>query len=403
MSDVDPSGTVTTATDGVTVEKSFEPDDFPVPAIAFDLRSTRDTAASVRLVDTVPDDVGPENIGFHPKYGAEFWDVDGDRIVFEREIAPEESYTTVYGLRGGDVDVAATFLSEPRLEAASPDVGSIDGASAPSIGIEPTGDRVGSADSAEIDRSAPDSDGSPDSDAFSGLGLESVEHNDVDPRRDASTDPTPAADSVSEGGPAPDAPDRTAGADGGLLKTLADELEAASPDDPDVVALRRALGVEASTSVETRIGHLQSTVADLEAYTDALEGFLDENGDAQSVVADLRERHDETVGRVDEVETTAEGAADALEAVRADVEALETEVESLSSELEAVLEMRDRLANAFGGASSDGSTTRGGRTAVGADTGRTGIDPAVADSSTDTDPDCTTTSEADPDELSDRE
>ena len=162
-----------------------------------------------------------------------------------------------------------------------------------------------------------------------------------------------------------ESPESDADADGGLLGALASELEDADPKNPDVATIRSALGVESSASVETRIEHLQSTVADLEAYTDALEGFIDEHGDASEVLVDLRERHDETVDRVDEVETATEDATAEIEAtedhleaeleavcgdvraVRADVEALEAEVATLSSDLEAVLGMRDRLANAL--------------------------------------------------------
>ena len=370
MSDVDPSETVTTASDGVTVEKSFEPDDFPVPAIAFDLHSTRDTAASVRLVDTVPDDVGPEDIGFHPKYGAEFWDVDGDRIVFEREIAPEESYTTVYGLRGGDTAAAATFLSEPRLETVPPGLESVEDTSALSgPGVDPTDEPQLRGGSGETGGSVPEPDDpDPDSDSGSVDGPGAVGRDEIGGERDGSAgSPGP----LETGGRDPDrgrgtaAPTADADADGGLLGALASELEDANPKNPDVATIRSVLGVESSASVETRIEHLQSTVADLEAYTDALEGFIDEHGDASEVLVDLRERHEETVDRIDEVETATEDATAEIEAtedhleaeleavcgdvraVRADVEALEAEVATLSSDLEAVLGMRDRLANAL--------------------------------------------------------
>lgn len=402
MPDADPSETVTTASDGVTVEKSFEPDDFPVPAIAFDLHSTRDTAASVRLVDTVPDDVGPEEIGFHPKYGAEFWDVDGDEIVFERELAPEESYTTVYGLRGGDAAVAATFLSEPRLETVSPAVGTSGDASGTSIPTTET-------DEPRL-RDEFDETGGPSLDSDPVDGPESSNHDEFDPDQDVPADPAPSHDPTpgddfdpSDGAGSTDGITASMAQGDRLLGALAEELEEADPDDPDLAALRAALGVEPSASVETRIEHLQSTVADLEAYTDALETFLDENGDARAVIADLREQHDKTVGRVDEVEATAEDAVDGVEAVRADVEALEAEVASLSSELEAVLEMRDRLAKALGGASSGGSAPRGGGAAVGADAGRTDTDPRTADPGADTDSGRTTAPETDPEGPSDRE
>lgn len=370
MSDADTEQLVTTSSDGVSVEKTFEPDDFPVPAIAFSIRSERDELVSVRLVDGVPDDVSPEDIGFHPKYGAEFWDVDGDRIVFEREIAPEESYTTVYGLRGGDAAAAATFLSEPRLETVPPGLESAEDASTPSgPGVDPTDEPQLRDGSGETGGSVPEPDDpDPDSDSGSADGPGAVGRDEIGGERDGSAgSPGP----LETGRMDPDrsrgtaAPTADADADGGLLGALASELEDADPKNPDVATIRSALGVESSASVETRIEHLQSTVADLEAYTDALEGFIDEHGDASEVLVDLRERHDETVDRVDEVEAIAEDATAEIEAtedyleaeleavrgdvraVRADVEALEAEVATLSSDLEAVLGMRDRLANAL--------------------------------------------------------
>ncbi|MFT4909036.1 MAG: ElaB/YqjD/DUF883 family membrane-anchored ribosome-binding protein [Natronomonas sp.] len=389
MPDVDPSETVTTASDGVTVEKSFEPDDFPVPAIAFDLRSERETPASVQIVDTVPDDVAPENIGFHPKYGAEFWDADGDEIIFRRELAPEESYTTVYGLRGGDASVATKFLSEPRLELDPIAVESFEDSSAPPI------HDMESTDEPELRDESGDAS----------YLVSDPDHFDADPGYADSPDPE-SADRDEAGSGHRGFADPTADAEDGLLGTLAEELEAAEPDDPDLAALRAALGVESPTSVETRIEHLQSTVADLEAYTDALETFLDENGDAQEVLADLRERHDETIDRLDDVESTAEDAAEEIEAtedrlgatidaVRADIEAIEADVATLSSELEAVLEMRSRLANAFDGGVSDSPAPGEDETADGADAGsadtRTGAHVADTDTITRTGTDAHTT------------
>ena len=59
MADAEPDEPVIESDAGVTVEKSYEPDDFPVPAIAFVIHSERDEQASVRLVDTVPEEVRP--------------------------------------------------------------------------------------------------------------------------------------------------------------------------------------------------------------------------------------------------------------------------------------------------------------------------------------------------------
>lgn len=354
MPDADPDDPVTTASDGVTVEKSFAPEDFPVPAIAFEIRSTRETAVSVRLVDTVPDDAAPGNVGFHPKYGAAFWDADGDEIVFEREFAPGESYTTVYGLRGDDAASAARFLSEPRLETAAPAAGGdshpLEADPDPTDGSETRAD-TGTADDPPTEADNPSKDRSDGS---------------VSPVR--SPDRAPERDSGSPHGAAASGPPADAGGD--ILGALAAELETTAADDPDLAALRTALGTGSPASVEARIEHLQSTVTDLEAYTDALETLLD-GGDARGPLADLRDRHDETAERLDDVEATAVDAAETIEtteerlgtdieavrsdirAVRNDVRALEAEVATVSSELESLQETRDRLANALTTAGGD--------------------------------------------------
>jgi len=104
---------------GITVKKSFEPDDFPVPAIRYVIRSDRDEAADIRIVDSVPDDVPPQDIGFHPEYGADFWQVEDGHIVYEREFGAGEEYTTLYGFRNKATNDIERFLSEPTIEAVS--------------------------------------------------------------------------------------------------------------------------------------------------------------------------------------------------------------------------------------------------------------------------------------------
>lgn len=66
MSDSQTYEEITVASDGVTVTKRFEADEFPVPAIAFNVQSRRTEAVNLRLVDTVPGDVAVEDLGFHP-------------------------------------------------------------------------------------------------------------------------------------------------------------------------------------------------------------------------------------------------------------------------------------------------------------------------------------------------
>jgi archaellum component FlaC len=383
MTDADPEETLTVTGDDVTVEKSFEPDDFPVPAIAFTIRSERDTTVSVRLVDTVPDDVAPENIGFHPKYGAEFWDVEDGRIVFQRDLAPGEEYTTVYGLRGGDADIAAKFMSEPSLESVDPpisvadDGGDVDTAlDAAEIGdvTPPEGDTAelavsdetagstnGSVDDTEvlgiddataatelagdIDRDVPETDRpAPDDDPADDPteGAEDT-HSESDDRTDepGSDEETPSEESTERSDTEPgDATERSE--HDSLVSGLAAEIREGNVEDDDLMELRDALGLDiASASVEARVEHLQSKVSDLEAYTDALEAFLDEEGDAQTLIAEARDGYDEMDERIDELET-------GLEEIRSDIderlddideqidETIDAELEEIQSELERV-------------------------------------------------------------------
>lgn len=364
MANSDPEDVLVVARDGITVEKSFEPDDFPVPAIAFVFRSDRDEPVSVRLVDSVPEDISPENIGFHPNYGAEFWGVVDDGIVFERELAPGEEYTTVYGLRGDDTDVPSKFLSDPTIESVTP---SLDGE-----GGSETGDGAGDDVDIEADRDTEDGGGDtnvgvdPDPETADSAGNNG--NTDTDSGSAAAEDATGATGDDEDGGAdEPAGSDRNADpADGepdsaSVVDELLAELEGADPDDPEIVALREALGVgPAGAAVEARIEHLQSAVADLEAYTDAFEAFLDENGDAQQILDDINEQYERTHARLDDIEATAEAANESARStetrlddefgdVREEIDALESEIESLSEELSEVVEMRKRLTEALGG------------------------------------------------------
>jgi archaellum component FlaC len=378
---------VVASNEGVTVEKSFEPDDFPVPAIAFTVRSERDEAISVRLVDTVPDDVPTEDIGFHPKYGAEFWDVEDETIVFTREFEPNEEYVTVYGLRGKDAADVERFLTEPTLESVDP----LDGDS---------GDVVRDViDESDGEEPAPAGDGVESAVTEVGVddaGEEDETDLDIDlpepeEESDAETDDGAEAE-ASEGSAAAPAAAAPGVAEGSLAAALAEEVRAGDVDDEDLEELRDALGVTADDSTEARIEHLQSEVADLQAYTDALEEFLDEEGDAQTLIGDLREELQETTERFEEIESELEelwaavdeGVDEELEAVREDIEAVEDEIEAetseriealeedveeLEAELADVAEMRDRLATALGGIATGG----------GAETDDDGTDEEAAD------------------------
>lgn len=297
MSSADPEEvSVEIAREGISVEKSFEPDDFPVPAIAFVIRSERDVPVDVTLVDTVPNDIQAEDIGFHPKYGAEHWHNDGDRLIFERTFEAGEEYTTVYGLRARDTEDVGRFLGDPELSE-----------------IVPQGD------SSQVIRDVINEDeggiaGASDDDLEAAIAAADVADG---AGGTATSEPPRATDGASP------SPDR-------VVSALAEGIRTGQVADSDLDVIRDALVTDgvAPNSLEVRIDHLQNEVADLDAYTAALEEFIDENGDAQTILRDIRESVDEVQSNVAEV--------------RSDVTEVESEVESISGE---VTEASDRVAS----------------------------------------------------------
>jgi predicted nucleic acid-binding Zn-ribbon protein len=335
MSNADPEEVrVTVERHGVSVEKSFEPNDFPVPAIAFVVRSTRSEPVEVRLTDVVPDTVDPEDIGFHPKYGADFWHNEDGQLVFEREFEAGEEFTTVYGLRASDMDEVGRFLGEPELDEVRPELDDAAGQVVEDVMNE--GDTLNLRDPNSVAGGASDDDLEA---AIAAADVETV----------AEEDPTSDSERSTEASePEPVASDTTGNASVSLEETDVVEAFVAAVregkiDEDDMETLRAAIGVADTGSVDARITHLQSELADLKAYTTALEEFLDENGDTQQLLADLNssiEALETGLERVDdEVSTaadTAEGAVEAVDEVETAVTELRSEVQSLDDRFENV-------------------------------------------------------------------
>jgi hypothetical protein len=116
MSDA-PDDVVTVTVEGVTVEKTFEPDRFPAPAFRLDLVSDREDPVAVRVVDDVPAAFDPEDVGFRHEDDDLAWTGYTDEgVELERTLEPFEHVTVVYGLRTDDVEAARAALAEPTVE-----------------------------------------------------------------------------------------------------------------------------------------------------------------------------------------------------------------------------------------------------------------------------------------------
>ncbi|AZH25290.1 hypothetical protein [Haloplanus aerogenes] len=430
--DPDPDIPVSVTTGEVRVGKAFEADRFPVPAIAFEIESLADEPIRIQLVDDIPESFPMEGVGFHPDYEGDNWTAYRDnRVAYERALEPGESVLTVYGIRIDDPEEAEDFLNDPEIELIehgeaaeagdvlgrettqvvrdalsgeeSDDLGELRSGSGPLLDapeprdrvadpVRVTGDRDESVVAIAIDEEAEaedeeaEAEDEGDDTVPSTVAAETLDprstDDDAEAAEDAQAESEVEADDDADETPAPAVTTTTES----VAATLAAEIRAGTVDDDDLAVLQEAFEGEVPTSVDVRVGRLQSQIEDLLAYRDALADFLDENGTAEEVVGEVSEdlrdltdrvesledalaeadddraaireevsavtdRVDDVADRVetvaddlDELETTAETLEERLDSV----EELESDIEDIETELDELRSFRDRLSSAFG-------------------------------------------------------
>jgi outer membrane murein-binding lipoprotein Lpp len=430
---------------GITVTKSFSQDDFPVPAVTFDIQSTREDPVDLRITDTIPEGFGVEQIGFHPDYGSEHWTATGDgEVCYERTIEPDTELTTVYGVRMSEGDEPTAFLEKPSVEvdpaeAAEPsetvpeesssvvrELARGDRETVPGLEAdepaesdeEPTAETADEswAETTEesvaeqFDEPATEFDEEPEPEAGEPAEADPIEEesvedesiedeaeeSDIEPPAEttvepAEQDPAETDERESEAAAVADADSVLAGSDESpvaeestadrseesepplghtetesVAAALAAEIEAGTVPAEDLSVLRSALGQPEHEAV--KVEHLQSRVSDLEAYTDALEAFLDENGPAWDLLEDLeadveglnadlasvedrldaaaeeRNRTDEHLENLEDTVEAVAGVAENIERVRGDLEALDERVEGLEETMSDLRSLEDDVA-----------------------------------------------------------
>jgi len=353
MNDTETTPELTVMTDGITVEKRYETDSFTVPAVAFRFRSDRDGETLIRLTDTIPPDVPPEDIGFHPNYGNDYWTVEDDTVIFERRFEPNEAYETVYAIRTSDHDPEG-FMTDPSL-----DVQGVD-----------------DAETQEPDAATPDTSHTTDDDAITDDGVDEGDDiaagDETDDGESEGIEDQPHDRETRDTGDTRDTEDTrdtTVPADG-IGAALAAELREGSLSEADRELIEAELtGEEGSTDV--RMTHLQSRVSDLEAYTDALEEFFDENGTVEEYIDEttarletLEAELDDVADRTNENETTVaefesrieknEADIDSIDKAVADIQAdfdeLQESVADLRADVAEIDDWQGQVSSVFGGA-----------------------------------------------------
>lgn len=162
----------------------------------------------------------------------------------------------------------------------------------------------------------------------------------------------------SDGGTTPDPFESATVAEDDLVGALVADLRDADAERREELRDLLADDSAGGGSVDARLKHLQNSVADLEAYRDALGAFLDEQGGAQAVieefeddVADLREDLARVEGDLD----AATERLDDLAELSLTVDELRTTVEDLE---ETQAAHADRLSNELDGLADEVATLR---------------------------------------------
>lgn len=413
--------------DDVTVRKTVDTEQFQTVAVVLELTSDRTDVARLQVVDSVPEGVPMDDIGFHLDYGAEHWSVEDGTVVFERDLEPDEEYTTIYGIRDYPEDELDALRTEPEVGIIDAGPGNLDSVvdeersdvirdflsgETELAGLEET---VGDVEDLPTDSEpAPPEPGpaeTTDPEPAMGQEPEPDTEAEADEPEEPAAEPTPepveAPEGAEESGAASaedmdDEADVSVPLSGGVVRVLIKELREGDVDPEHRRILRDEL-LDTDGTLEARVAHLQQRISDMEAYTNALEQFIADEGGGRDVLQDIRsdieqleaelaplpDRLDQAFERLESVDDRlasvaadaetaldrADGMDDRVAGVEDEVDrvdqrihdlreeldsqqtALEEEIESLEADLQELHEFQQRLKSVFGNDGGPGGPT----------------------------------------------
>lgn len=348
--------------------------------ISFTITAQVDRPVAVRIAVPMPSQDAPLDTGFHPRHEPHSWELSEGILTFEDTVPADEPLQILLGIVILDDHSADLTLAEPTIEssqtldaaeeaeAIQPGTPIFRSSSIVSdedfdFGGEPieegsvfdssggqeespamVGDSVeGAAFDGSVETDAPVDDGTAGFDespeATDGAEDSSTDWIDPDKLQVASTDDAGASSAEEEDdgldGEAGSIDDRAGGSgpSGDVLSTLLEQLEAADSDDDVVVKLREHLEVESPKSIDVRLQHIQSRMDNLSAYTEALEGFINEHGTASEVVTDIQSELDRLESQVNDVQDDVAAAEADRAEVRDGLNRVESSMDDLGEDL----------------------------------------------------------------------
>lgn len=376
--------------DGIHVRHRLDFEQFPLPVASFRVKSERDEPARIHLRLPVPNGAPSDGVGFHNEYNGEYWAIDDGDVLFERPLDAGEVCETLFTTKSIE-EGQEPILDEATIEVLAPDERLSDGqttgggnsfsmedlvdssaddsvreliagdrSSLPGMEDEDASPAAGEsiAEAESVDASSLAANGDSASNGDSTGDDEPVEEPELTPPESDTSDDVDA-NLGSGGDKEPALADETGvtdseaatAADGGVARVLLKELKSGYVSTEQRDALREELGVgeqqeqqaqASGQSADVRISHLESRVSELNAYTDALETFIDEEGAGQDLIKDLRgdtQNLESELRGVQETVNGIESEVSELQAVQERVNGIESEI----SELQAVQETVDGI------------------------------------------------------------
>ena len=432
----------TIVTDGaVTVEKTVGMgDDGDLVVITFDFETRDEESVSVRLADRVPEEITRDQIGFHPAYQKECWELKNERqVVYEDTLTADSPVTTLYAVDILESVELSSFNTEPELtitgtnddsdvsdpsstagegdtgdgdatealeapadvelqlnedalaelgesstdqEQTAPNESEIKGDAPIDAEAEPTSDielelptdiELDAPDDVELetlseseqDEPEPsDSEGSKgetENEAMVELDVNSVDIEELDSTTNSPDDFVRGGDVDVPGDRETGARsvDREAGAPsdengaldapvqyepGQLLEVFLEEVADANEDQLESLREKLAADSTVSNSTAVRLNHVQRKLDDIEAYSDALEAFIDEHG-TNDVLGEIQDDLDSLSEKLSNVEKQYETFDERISKLVGEFEPSIAEIEAQQEKLYEAVESLNETMN----------------------------------------------------------
>jgi len=351
---VESSDPVRVETEHVAVEKTIAAYAEDVLKIAFVVESTANEPVELHLRDPLPETVDRDAVGFHPRFDPENWHLDDGTVIFEGRLEPGETREPFYGVRVAPSDELAAFRATPAVEV-TPLEPAVSAAAAEESTDVAEPDAAAAVEAGADDGPSAESDGTNPTDSSSAtVESDGFASDESSTRRDDDARPPTTVATDGEGGviqPSPDEPARP-GAGPDLVAAFVDALREQELSAEQHAVLRERLSpAEGADPADdngalARLRHVQARVDDLVAYSEALEAFVAEHGEASAVVSALQDGLDDLQGTVHgavERLSAAEDRLDELDRRLGDLATVEAQLEERGDQLDA---LRDRVAAA---------------------------------------------------------